>query len=167
MQFWALAYGVTTIFQQRPVAVIFWENSFYSIPASTFNKNEFDNNDWQSVIQKGLSFIYAEKPKTADGLKQLLANIQEHKLAPHHQIDLYKPLKPYFAYLIPYQLDISEIIEKNAKIKLDIERFLVKTKTNLKDHIYFPLYSKYQNSILIFDHNGNLKSYVTVPPRER
>ena len=42
MQLGALVYGVTTIYQQRPVAVVFWDDSFYSVPASTFNNNEFD-----------------------------------------------------------------------------------------------------------------------------
>ena len=89
LQLTALVYGVTTIFQQRPVAVVFWENSFYSVPASASNSDEFDVNKWKNCIQHKLPFIYAEKPTTREGLKQLLDAINNTNHAPHHQENLY------------------------------------------------------------------------------
>ena len=114
-----------------------------------------------------MPFIYVEKPTTQAGLQTLLETIEKTNRAPHHQEKLYRPLKPYFSSLLPYQVDISEIMQANARMKSDIEGFLAKTQTTLQEHIYFPLYSKYQNIILIFDHNGNLENYVMVPLRER
>ena len=45
LQITALAWGVNTIYKQRPVAVVFWENTFITVPASALINEQFNTDE--------------------------------------------------------------------------------------------------------------------------
>ncbi|MCL4161134.1 UNVERIFIED_CONTAM: hypothetical protein GTU68_045381, partial [Idotea baltica] len=165
IQIFALAWGVNTIYQQRPVSIVFWEDGFYSVPASAFKKDEFDANYWQQKSEQSPPLIYAEKPQTNEGLIALADVIAEKKIAPHHQVSLYRPLSLHFTDIQHSQIDIKEVTSINVKMRADLEKILLQTGTQQQDYLFFPLYSKYQNIILLFDKKGILQNYISVPHR--
>ena len=166
IQFTALGLGINTIYQQRPVAVIFWEDGFYSVPAIALKNQSFDVNNFKEDKSSNPAVIYAEKPKIVQGLKNMYGVILKDKIAPHHQVGLYRPFKKYFPDIKSFQVDINEIIDTNNEMKIKLEQILVDTNTKIEDYLYFSLYSKYYNIILLFSDDGKLQNYITVPLRE-
>ncbi|PHS31203.1 MAG: hypothetical protein COA95_07105 [Methylophaga sp.] len=162
LQFTALAWGVGTIYSQRPVALVFWEQSFISVPAAEFDKQKIDIDDLNDFGSEKPVLIYAEKPRELGALKAMLKRITEDVVAPHNQLELYRPLQDYFDEIIPLQLNIDHIMEHNTDIKAKLNKILVKTNKDQNDYFYFSLRSKYQNIILLFDHNGELKNHIVV-----
>lgn len=165
IQFSALAWGVTTIFQQRPVAVVFWEDGFYAVPAIALKDQQIPAfMQTQQVTHKPV-FVYAEKPQTVEGLKQLIESLSQQSLAPHHQAALYRPLQPFFDDIKPMQVNIDEIVATNSEMKKALDTILHNNNTKISDYCYFSLKSKYRNIILIFSPVGELIDYIEVPSR--
>lgn len=166
IQFSALAWGVNAIFQQRPLAIVFWDDSFYAVPAIALKGQQLppfiygQGNATKPVV------VYAEKPSTAEGLRVLAEVISTKFIAPHHQVALYRPLQPHFDDIKPMQVNINEILMVNAEMKSALNEILYTNNKKTSDYLYFSLKSKYRNIILLFSPKGHLKDYIVVPIRK-
>ncbi len=164
-QFAALAWGIHTIYQQRPVAVVFWENEFLSVPASALSNQDISTEILKPFGNQNPVLIYAEKPTTVEGLKKMTEIVIIQQLPPHHQVNLYQPFAPHFNDIKSFQVSIDEIITHNKQMKNGLEEILATRQSKIDDYEYYPLKSKYRNIILIFTHNGKLVEHLVVPLR--
>lgn len=154
MQLSALIYGLNTIYQQRPVGVVFWESSFYSVPAKSVREE-----DLTQVKSVKIPFIFAEKPTTEQGLNKILERMSNDGLPPHHQVELYKPLEGNFTKILPYKIDINTAIKNNLKTKQRLEEYFDDNIKDISDYVFFPMFSKYKNILLMFNKNGQFEEY--------
>lgn len=88
LQFSALAWGVSTIHDQRPVAVVFWENSFITVPALALSEQGLTTDDLAEFGDMTPTLIYAEKSQSHEGLQLLLKRVRQQNLPPHHMLEL-------------------------------------------------------------------------------
>lgn len=159
LQISALAWGVNTIYSQRPVAVVFWENEFLTVTAKDLGElTTLEQFEGSSPV-----LIYAKKPRDLAGLKALSKRINEQGKSPHHQVVLYQPLLSYYADIKDFQVDINEIINFSPRMKADLMAILAKSGKEISDYDYFPLRSKYNTVILMFSHDGQLLNHIIVP----
>lgn len=162
MQFTALVWGVYTIYDQRPVAVVFWEHEFMTVPAASFAADHADFDKLKQFGKQKPVLAYAEKPTNLDAVKAMLNRINESKLPPHHQIELYRPLSDYFNEIIPFQLNMEDVLTHNDEVKQELDAILANSNNRQDDYYYFSLRSKYHNIILLFSHDGELENYIAV-----
>lgn len=166
IQLIALAWGVATIYQQRPVALVFWEDSFFVVPAIAF-KNQQVHDEFLAIFgDKQPVMIYAEKPNNSNQLKAIAERTARNNIPPYQQIDLYRPLQPNFNRIKSRQVDIENIISNNLEMKTDLFEILDKTKSKIDDFVYIPLLSKYGNIILMFNLKGEWINQIIVPLRD-
>jgi hypothetical protein len=165
LQFTALAWGVNTIYAQRPVAVVFWEweNSFITVPATALDIQGIDSGDLKQFGNQFPVLVYAVPPSTKKTLEEMLKKISEKQLPPHHQINLYSPLKNYFHEIVDKSLDISKVINANKQIEKELLSKISRIGGKVDDYLYYPLYSKYDEVILVFTSDGQLVSYISLP----
>ena len=168
IQFSALIWGVNTIYQQRPLAVVFWEDRFYTVPA---NELEDQGISKDFLTRFGQHYpdpvmIYAEKPRDTDELKAIAERTAKNRIPPYQQLDLYRPIQPYFGVIKSRQLDIEEIISNNAEMKTYLFKILEKEQSNIEDYVYIPLLSKYRNIILMFNLKGEWVNQIIVPLKD-
>lgn len=163
MQFMALAWGVSTIYQQRPLAIVYWETSFYTVPASAFTNQNINSNYLKKFGQQPPVLIYAQKPQTASGLIKMGEITAQKQLPPYHQTELYRPLSEHFTEIEAYQADIAKIMTSNSEIKDKLTSIVEGNNRKIDDYSYFLLRSKYRYIILLFNHQGNLVDYISAP----
>lgn len=161
----ALVWGVMTIYSQRPVAVVYWEDSFMTVDAVDLNRFSYPLEKLHQFSTANPPLIYAEKPADTAGLKQLLAKIRDSQIAPHHQTELYKPLSEHFAEIAPYQLKMDKVLEHNPALRPLLEDLLTTTHHAQGDLQYFPLRAKYHDIILAFTPKGELVGHLTLPQK--
>jgi hypothetical protein len=161
----ALMWGILTIYDQRPVAVVFWDDSFLTVAATDLNRFHYPIEQLQQFSQLKPPLIYVEKPKDLMGLNQLLSKIRDAEIAPHHQTDLYRPLAEHFADIIPQQLKIDSALERNPALRPEFEQLLTKSKHTAKELLFFPLKAKYHDIILVFTAKGELAGHLTPPQK--
>ena len=96
VQLIALLCGVYTLYSQRPVAVVFLEDSFLTVPAQAFYDQHYALENLAAFGDDKPPLILAKKPTDQDQLKNMLALIKQNQLPPHYQTQLYQPLAHYF-----------------------------------------------------------------------
>lgn len=163
LQFMALAWGVNTIYSQRPFAIVYWESAFYTVPASALIKQNIKRDDLNKFSEQTPALIYAQKPDTESGLIKIAEITAQKQIPPHHQIELYRPLNQHFNALVSQQVDIAKIIANDANIKAKLNAILAANKRQMADYYYFSLRSKYRYIILLFSQQGQWLDYISVP----
>lgn len=164
LQFSALAWGVMTIYEQRPVSVVFFENNFITVPASAFLKQGVPLAKLDKYGEKKPNFIYVDKPIDEKGLKLMYEKITKESIPPHEQTQLYKPLLDFYSIVSERQVDIKEIIIANSKMNNDLMALLQRNNKTITDYDYYSLRSKYKNIILLFSKQGEWVDYIMVQP---
>lgn len=163
LQISALIFGISVIYQQRPVASVFWDGSFYVVPMAAFKDQSFALQKINELSDEIPALIYAKKPEKLEELKPMLDKIKNNNIPPHHQLDLYHPLKNFFTELVTYQLNIIKVMEKHKQVRNSMELFLSNNRTKkINDFVYFPLQAKYHNIILIFSTSGEFIDFISV-----
>lgn len=164
IQLTALIWGIITVHQQRPVATVFWDDRFYTVPDNALSGHYAGSEAYQQLLSRpGIPFLYARKPDNMNDYNNMMQLIKDQNLPPHHQIERYEPFEPRFSTLKFLSLDIHEIIATNSEMKHEFESMLASTDTTMDDNVYLQLESRYQNIVLVFNVSGQHLGYIKAP----
>lgn len=163
LQVSALLWGIKAIYEQRPVAVVFLDTSFYTVPATAITSQGIDLEVLEQFGDERPVFVYAQKPESGPDLQRFQKAIEIDQIPPHEQAWLYRPLAEHFEEVRGSTLDVEEIMNSNPDMKADIEHVLVGLQANLNDLLFLALTSRYRNVLLIFNKEGALVGTVNAP----
>lgn len=166
IQLAALAYGIYTIHTQRPVALAFWEDKFYTIPAQALNDQAIDPDSLHTFSSQTPARIYVQKPLLTAEKKTMLKRIQDDKLSPLHQLDLYRPFNTHRHDIMRHSIDINKVIQANSDMATQLQILLEKTSTLQSSNFYLILESKYQNIILVFNAQAEQIGFLKAPYKD-
>ncbi len=167
LQLAVLWWGMATVYSQRPVAVVFWENGFYTVPASAIEDQEIDLSKLDKFGSKKPVYIFAEPPQTDKDREQMLSTILQKQIPPHHQLELYRPIEQHYDDIFKYNVDILEIISNNRDMKSDINAILKQSNTSINDNYYIKLISKYRNIILVYNQYNQIIGSTNAPFKDK
>lgn len=151
IQLAVLSFGIYTVYSERPIAIAFWESEFYTIPASALDNQEINTNQLKKLSDQSPAIVYAEKPRSVEGLQAMLDITQEQGIPPTQQFSLYRRLQPNKQDVFQYSINIAKIISANNDLAKQLKELLKATKTLQDKNYYLPLQSKYQDIILVFN----------------
>ena len=159
----ALLWGIRAIYEQRPVAVAFLDSSFYTVPAAALTSQGVD---LQMLDRFGVShpvFVYVEKPVAGEALQRFEQRLEQDRIPPHEQAELYRPLSEHLSEVFGSSLDIDQIMQAFPDMRSGVERVLGDANGSREDFRYLALTSRYRNILLIFDTDGTLIGTVSAP----
>lgn len=163
VQFSALGWGIKAVYEQRPVAVVFLDSSFYTVPALAITSQGLDLELLDAFGEEQPVLVYAERPDAGEEFERFARAVNEDRIPPHEQTWLYRPLSDNFSTVVRSTLDVEEIMASNADMKADLEQLLQRTGTELDENYYLALTSRYRNIVLVFDVAGHLLGSVSAP----
>lgn len=163
IQISVLMWGIYTVYNERPVAMVHWDGEFHTIPSKSFKKLNISDDQLNYFGEERPVLIHAHHPTDQNKIREILIINTKQNLAPFEQIHLYRPFKENKADAFTYKIDINEIISHNAKMKEELDMFLSKSRTNKEDYIYMPLNARYHNVVLIFSKEGDVVSTLNAP----
>lgn len=163
LQLSALIWGINTVYEQRPIAITFWEDSFYTVPFKAVTKQYSNTNQLKILTNNPQQFYFVSKPIIVADIIQLNKEVQNKLLPPFQLIDRYKPINLYFDSIKKHTINMHEVISNNTEMKNVLMTLLQQKHSKINDYIYIPLVSKYQNIILIFNQKAELISYIKAP----
>lgn len=161
-----LLWGIYTVHNERPVAVVHWDGQFYTMPAKTLKALDIPLDQLSQFSTEKPILIHVYHPVDADGLREMLRIITEKKLAPMEQSRLYRSFKENRDEVFDRRIDIDQIIAVNEGMKKELEVFLAESKGGVDDYIYMPLNARYHNVILIFSKEGDVKGTLNAPYKD-
>lgn len=163
IQVCALLWGIKAIYEQRPVAVVFLDTSFYTVPAIALQSQGVDLKQLDAFGKQRPVLAFADRPDSGPELQQYLSLAEVGQIPPHEQFALYAPLSEHFSRAVRSSVDIHEIMENNADMRQQIEQVLESAQSEIADFYYLPLTSRYRNIVMMFDRQGALKAMISAP----
>lgn len=163
LQMGALLWGIKAVYEQRPVAVVFLDTSFYTVPAAAIDAQDIDLDNLDAFGDERPVFVFSRRPESASEQERFRLAIEEERIPPHEQVWLYQPFAEHFEQVRRSSLDVEEIMNTNTEMKADIEQVLAKAQAQVNDLVYLALTSRYRNIVLIFDTQGDLVGTVSAP----
>lgn len=159
VQISALIWGGHLVYTQRPIALVFWHDAFYTVTGDDYSVQGIDNPDFSQFSTHVPPLIYSRPLTTLIEMEQF-RQLTEKSIPVYAHVSLYESIKDNLSSVFSRGVDIEEVISKNASMKFQLEKIV---RGNLADYNYIALKAKYQNMILILEENGNLVGEVKAP----
>ena len=159
IQITALIWGGYTVYSQRPIAMVYWANTFYTVTSDDYREQGIDNPDFSQFSAHVPPLIYSRPVKTLIEMEQS-RQLTEKKIPAYVHVSLYEKIEDNLSSVFSGGVDIKEVISKNSTMKSQLENIV---HGNIDDYNYITLKAKYQNMVLILDENGNLVGEVKAP----
>jgi len=155
----ALIWGGLQVYTQRPIALVFWSDSFFTVTSDDYIAQGIDNPDFSQYSSYVPPLIYARPPHN---LLELEASRQltERSIPIYAQTSLYETLEDNLEAVFLSQVDIEEVIATNAEMKAQLAEI---TDGDIASYKYLALKAKFHNMILIMKENGELIGEVKAP----
>ncbi len=166
IQVGVLIWGIYTVYNERPVAIVHWDGEFYSMPAKAYSERNIAVDELEQFGVEKPVLIHAYRPVEIEAIHEVLILSTEEQLAPFEQLQLYRTFKDNHHEIFQKQLDINEIIHHNDRMRLELETFLLQSSGNKDDFIYMPLNARYHNVVLIFSQTGEVKGTLNAPYKQ-
>lgn len=106
VQLSALVWGGLQVYSERPVALVFWEDTFYTVTEDYYKEQKIDLSEVARFSNERPLIIYAESKHSTAGLEQMQENIDK-KIPPYAQVFLYKDIKSNMDKVLPFSVDVS------------------------------------------------------------
>lgn len=161
-----LAWGIYTVHNERPVAIVHWDGEFFSMPAKSYHEQNITLDQLAQFGAEKPILIHAYRPVDIEKIHDVLTLSAEKQLAPFEQFQLYRSFKENRDWIFVHQLNIDEIISRNEAMKQELDAFLAKSGHKKSDFIYMPLNARYHNVILIFSKEGDVMTTLNAPYKD-
>ena len=159
LQVSALIWGSYQIYAQRPIALVFWNDAFYTVTGDDYSVQGIDNPDFSQFSAHVPPLIYSRPLTTLIEMEQF-RRLTEKKIPVYAHVSLYETIEDNLSSIFLHEVDIEEVKSKNSAMKSQLEKIV---QGNIADYNYIALKAKYQNMILIMEENGNLVGEVKAP----
>jgi len=159
VQIVALIWGGYTVYAQRPIALVFWNDAFYTVTGDDYSVQGIDDPDFSQFSAHVPPLIYSRPLTTLIEMEQF-RQLTEKKIPVYAHVSLYEKIEDHLSSVFSRGVDIKEVMSKNASMKSQLEKIV---QGDFAGYHYIALKAKYQNMILILDNNGNLVGEVKAP----
>jgi hypothetical protein len=155
----ALIWGGYLVYTQRPIALVFWHDAFYTVTSDDYSEQGIDNPDFSQFSAHVPPLIYS-RPLTTEIELEQFRQLTEKSIPVYAHVSLYEKIEDNLNSVFSRGVDVEEVMSRNASMKSELEKM---TRGNVSDYNYIALKAKYQNMILILNKNGKLEGEVVAP----
>ena len=155
----ALILGGYQVYTQRPIALVFWHDAFYTVTSDDYSIQGIENPDFSNFSQHVPPLIYSRPLSTLIELEHF-NQLTEKSIPVYAHVSLYEKIDDHLDSIFLHGVDIKEVMSKNASMKSQLEKII---HGNVSDYNYIALKAKFRNMILILDKNGKLEGEVVAP----
>ncbi len=159
IQIGALIWGGLQVYNQRPIALVFWQDAFYTVTSDDYSVQGIQNPDFSQFSEHVPPLIYSRPLTTPEELEQF-RQLSEKLIPVYAHVSFYEKIEDNLSSIFLNERDIEEVMAKNASMKVQLEKIV---KGNISDYHYIALKAKYQNMILILGQDGSLVGEVKAP----
>lgn len=159
VQVCALVWGGYQVYSQRPIALVFWNEEFYTVTQNDYLSQGITSPDFSQYSDHTPPLIYSRALKTPLEMEEF-KRLTEKSIPVYAHVSLYESIEDNLDKIFQYEVNVKEIMSKNAQMKSHLEEI---AQDRLADYKYIALKAKYQNMILIMNRNGRLVGEVKAP----
>lgn len=159
IQLGALAFGVTTMLQHRPVFLVYAENNFFAVTWKEVREGTRDLGrleQFSTPRVAGLPLVYLQMPADAARRAEIRSAHARGGPAVSGHGDYYQPMSAqHWAEVLRTESDIEELAGKDPDIKAELDRFkakhMAKQRQPLRNFAFLPVVCRNTVLMLAFD----------------
>jgi hypothetical protein len=163
----ALIYGMSVVFQARPVFVVFSEGSFDLITANMLSKQDIAQAkypDYRSLPLTGPVYVYSKMPSDIKESNEVLFSLSSGKDLPQLP-KYYMPYNEHGPAEGRAAKPLAELKQRNPKLVAEIDRALQASGRVESDVGFVPLRAKFQDqAVLLGKSDGKVLALLDVNP---
>ncbi len=167
LQIGAFVWGTWAVYQQRPLAITFWDSGFYTVPAKELKNQENYLARLKNFGETFPVFAYVDRVLSDEGQQKIIDAMKKYEgQPPFHIIDLFEPYQDSFDSILKHEVETEELneylaLQPNAQNQLN--EIINATAITQKDLHFIWLVSKYRNTLIVFDTTGVVLGYIIMP----
>lgn len=158
VQLSAMLWGGHTVYQTRPVAMVYWERTMFTVSADYLALQNRSLSDLPPTIGNLLPMYYTQTPDNVDDKQQMLKLI-EQRIPPYAQVQLYQPFKTHLPTILGDAINIEKLPWLATKMAQVNEKYQQKITM-------IPLQAKYNAIALFINQEGEIKDYWVTEAKE-
>lgn len=158
VQLGALLWGFYAVHEERPVALVHWENTFYPITVKSLRAQGTGLDELDRFGGGNPRLVYAKPPEEAEARTQLFLNAFAGGLAEYEQVQLFQKLEPYMSVVATSQTKIELLTKRSPAIAAALDDLRKKAGGGeaSKDWVYVPFTGKFDTRVLVLNPQGQL-----------
>ena len=159
IQISALIWGLFVIYNQRPLAISFWEGHFYPVIMEDLEANGVEPEQLKELSHQNPAIVYVRHPETEDEEVGVIMFGFAEGMLEHQLFFLFSPLEKHIDEL--FEASVNNSPATDNKFQTNKIRWLEKAGMNEKELAFIPFTGRYGNSILILNRKGELLDSIT------
>ncbi len=157
----ALAWGINAVHSQRPLAIVFWDGTVYSVDEYELTQHEKTNSDLNAISTTRPLVTAALAPQNADEAAGHSASIIMGGPKMYADIERFQPLKDHRQDMESSSLNIGKIAERDDLIKAKLDSFLSKyPDKSTDDFLFLNFKGRFGEYLVILDADNNIIGYL-------
>ena len=159
----AFTWGAYAVHTQRPVAMVFWEGSFYSVAEKPLRAQGRSASELSAFDDRVPALIYGEAPKDPAAIIEMVQRSVTRNLAEYEQFEIYKPLREHLPEIFAGSDTLQSAIKTSPGAESALQRLLAGRADVPRESVRFVSFTgRYERATLVFDGAGFLLG--TLPP---
>ncbi len=167
LQVAALVYGMSVVFQARPVFMVFSRDSFDLVTANMLSKEDIakaKNPEYRSLPLTGPVYVYSEMPADIKERNEVVLGAFSGKDLPQFP-QYYMPYDEHMAIAGRAAMPIAELKKQNPGRSADIDDSVHASGRAESDVGFLPLRAKYHDeTVLVGKSDGRILSLLRMKP---
>ncbi len=152
----ALIWGIYAVHSQRPLAIVFSDDRFYSVDEKPLSKQGLDEGALRHLGSLP-TLAYFEWPEDPASNIELSMNTLTLGIADYEQVAYYRPLAPHLKEVFSRQVDVAATLEKDQHLRKRRDRIAAKHGLDQPEDLRYLRFSgRYEEATLIFTPDGKV-----------
>ncbi len=166
IQIACLAVGVSIVYKERPLAIVFSKNQFYTLNMNYYKAFEVDISSLEKISGPTPKQVYVEYP--TDPTEIAVLEALSFLGGPLYvRTEHYLNYQPHIPNILKEGLSYAEIKEQRSQDDLNkLEKWKNKHPKLFEIVSFIPVEAKYQNGYIIMRENGELIDFININPLE-
>lgn len=158
IQVGALAYGVSTTYNQRPVAIVLIDQFVVPSTMEQYGGTLSSASELERFSDEKPPIVYAEFPLDQEGLDEALRIKNEDGVLEHAQVNLYKGHTELKSALEKQQMFFFERLD-SSESREALEHWLQQNQKTIEQILIAQFSGRYGNAWLVFDEEAKYLGY--------
>lgn len=151
MQIICLCYGIWTLYQYRPIALVFYQGSFYSMDISKYSGQPDALRRIKEIAGKVPGHVIVELPSGFDEIRALRRSATAKGETLFAQVELYRPLDNQLDKITLHARDLTQYLNHHPLDRVVLERWVNKHGGKAEGYAFIPVLSRFKHTLLAFN----------------
>lgn len=150
----ALIWGIYAVHNQRPLAIVFSYDRFYSVDEKPLAKQGLDAEALRHLGKLPV-LAYFEWPTDPEKKVELSMNTITLEVADYEQVEYFRPLAPNLKDVFSRQVAMAKLLEEDEELRKKLQRMAMKHGLDKPEDLRYLRFSgRYQEATVIFTPDG-------------